>query len=128
MILGSALAVTPSTPAADDEHQTHIPASELNQLIQSGKTPTIIDVRSSHEYQSGHIPGALHLPFWQTYWRTEIIDSPKDQLVVVYCAHGPRAGIARFSLSRKGFSKIVYLEGHMSGWYKAGLPVEPSLE
>ena len=27
------------------------------------------------------------------------------------------------ALKRAGFGNVVYLEGHMSGWYRAGLPV-----
>ena len=126
LILGSAFAVTPQIPAASEERPTHIPAAELNRLIQSGNAPTIIDVRSSREYRSGHVPGAIHLPFWQAFWRADAIDHPGDELVVVYCAHGPRAGIGKLALSSKGFSRIVYLQGHMSGWYEAGLPVEQS--
>ena len=38
----------------------------------------------------------------------------------------PRAGIGKAALSLEGFTQIRYLQGHMSGWYKAELPVERS--
>ncbi|ORJ59074.1 rhodanese-like domain-containing protein [Geothermobacter hydrogeniphilus] len=27
--------------------------------------PLVVDVRSGFEYRGGHIPGALHMPFWR---------------------------------------------------------------
>ena len=47
-----------------------------------------------------------------------------DQPVVVYCQHGPRAVIAKFALRLAGHTDVRYLEGHMSGWEKTGLPLE----
>jgi rhodanese-related sulfurtransferase len=110
--------------ANDQESMTHITAAELNELIKTGHAPVIVDVRSSREYRAGHVPGAVHLPFWLTFARADDIDAPKDKLVVVYCAHGPRAGIGKAALLLEGFTQVRYLQGHMSGWYKAKLPVE----
>ena len=33
--------------------------------IAAGTAPVIVDVRSAAEYDDGHVPGAIHLPFWQ---------------------------------------------------------------
>ena len=112
--------------AASSEHPTHITAAELNTLIISDHAPLIVDVRSSWEYKAAHVPGAIHLPFWLAYARADEIDAPKDDLVIVYCAHGPRAGIGKAALIREGFTQVRYLQGHMKEWNKAGLPVETS--
>ena len=127
LLFMSASATAPSrTLAASSEDSSHITAAELNELIKTGHTPVIVDVRSSREYKAGHVPGAVHLPFWLAFARADDIDAPKDKLVVVYCAHGPRAGIGKAALSLEGYTHIRYLQGHMRGWYKAGLPVETS--
>jgi hydroxyacylglutathione hydrolase len=102
--------------------------SELARLLQAGTPPVIIDVRSAREYRQGHIPGAIHMPFWQSLYRAGRLSVPRHQTIVVTCAHGPRAGIGRFALKRAGFRNVVYLDGHMSGWHKAGLPVVPDSE
>lgn len=91
------------------------------QKIKAGKAPVIYDVRSQSEYRSGHVPGAIHLPFWRAY-PPEDLDSKIP--VVVYCEHGPRAGLAKLSLSWSGVENIRYLKGHMVSWKKAGLPME----
>jgi len=129
MLFMPASATVPSkTLAASSEDASHITAAELNELVQSGHPPVIVDVRSSREYRAGHVPGAIHLPFWLAFARADEIDAPKDELVVVYCAHGPRAGIGKAALSLEGFTQVRYLQGHMTGWYRAKLPVEMSPE
>ena len=127
LILLSLLATSTAVPvanAADTVDRTHISAAELEQLIAQGTAPTIIDVRSGYEYRAGHIPGAIHIPFWSALSRVDEISAAKDEPVVVYCAHGPRAGFGKFALTRAGYTEVLYLDGHMSGWYKAGLAVE----
>jgi len=127
LLFMSASATVPSrTLAASSEDSSHITAANLNELINTGHTPVIVDVRSSREYQAGHVPAAIHLPFWLAFARADDIDASKDELVVVYCAHGPRAGIGKAALKREGFTQVRYLQGHMKEWNKAGLPVETS--
>ncbi len=112
-----------SVNAAEDQ-VSHISPTELSALIQAGSAPVIIDVRSRAEYEGGHVPGAVHVPFWAAYGRAAEIPAPPDAPLVVYCAHGPRAGLAKLALRLSGFKRIMYLEGHMSGWKKAGFPLE----
>jgi hydroxyacylglutathione hydrolase len=112
-----------SCKASGDDSPTHMTNMELARLIRIGTPPIVIDVRSTREYRQGHIPGAIHIPFWQTLYRADELAVPRHKTVVVTCAHGPRAGIGKFALRRAGFENVVYLDGHMSGWYKTGLPV-----
>jgi rhodanese-related sulfurtransferase len=56
--------------------------------------------------------------------RVDELPAARDQTVVVYCAHGPRAAWAGRSLRKAGFEDIVYLEGHMTEWEEAGRPLE----
>ena len=62
------------------------------------------------------------------FYRADELAVPRHKTVVVTCAHGPRAGIGKFALKRAGFENIVYLDGHMSGWYKSGLPVATGMK
>lgn len=96
----------------------------LAQIKKAPATIIIVDVRSTYEYQSGHVPGAIHIPFWTAFTTDKLDAYEKNSEVVLYCAHGPRAGVAKLALSLSGFEKINYLAGHMSAWNNAGLPVE----
>ena len=103
---------------------SHVSPDELLTSMNSGNAPTIVDVRTESEYESGHVPGAIHLPFYSVWTRHDDIKGSSKDRVVVYCEHGPRAGLAKFGLWTMGFENIVYLEGHMSGWKEQKLPME----
>lgn len=84
--------------------------------IEEGRAPAILDVRSAAEYRRGHVPGAIHVPFWQLSVRLAGLPLSPDAPVVVYCGHGPRAWMAGAVLRRRGYRRVVYLKGHMAGW------------
>jgi len=94
--------------------------------IAAGAAPVILDVRSRSEYDGGHVPGAINIPFQSVASRHRELSIDADQPIVVYCAHGPRAAWAGRALRKAGYSHVVYLAGHMTSWKKAGLPTEPS--
>jgi rhodanese-related sulfurtransferase len=96
----------------------------LQAAIDAGAAPVILDVRSRREFTSGHVPAAMHVPFWSIPARIGDMPVSKDSRVVVYCGHGPRAWVARAVLRWNGFRDVALLEGHMSGWKRAGLPEE----
>ena len=92
--------------------------------IGTGTAPVIVDVRTRREYDAGHVPGAIHVPFYTLLVRPDDVPGPRERPVVVYCEHGPRAGVARLALRLAGFTDVRYLDGHMSGWKRRGLPQE----
>ena len=104
----------------------HIAPDQLLSQIQSGTAPVVVDVRTRWEYDRGHVPGALHIPFWALLGREDELPVSRAQTVVVYCAHGPRAGVAKLTLRLAGYEDVRYLDGHMSNWKARGLPLETS--
>ena len=101
---------------------------QLMDAIANGTAPVIVDVRTGGEYESGHVPGAIHIPFYSLWSRADQISAPKHDTIVVYCAHGPRAGFAKFALWTLGYDRVAYLDGHMSSWKKRGLPMNTGQE
>lgn len=89
--------------------------------IDAGTAPVIVDVRTRREYEAGHVPGAIHVPFYTLLVRQDDVPGPREGPVVVYCEHGPRAGVARLALRMTGFTDVRYLDGHMAGWKVQGL-------
>jgi outer membrane protein assembly factor BamB/rhodanese-related sulfurtransferase len=96
----------------------------LMEQIGAGNPPIILDVRSKREFDAGHVPGAIHLPFWRvgSQWRT--LAPMRENSIVVYCGHGPRAHIAGGALKRRGFTRVTYLKGHMKKWKQLALPLK----
>ena len=99
-----------------------ITASELSERRASGAAPVVIDVRTSEEYASGHIPGALNIPFDQVAQRIFEIEARHG--VALYCMVGPRARKGESALLDAGYTSVLHLEGGLAAWQAAGLPVE----
>jgi rhodanese-related sulfurtransferase len=97
---------------------------DLAAQIESGQAPVILDVRSRAEYEGGHVPGAINVPFTEVAERVSALPARPEDPIIVYCGHGPRAWLAGVALRRRGFRRVSYLKGHMSGWKKAGLAEE----
>lgn len=81
-----------------------------------------LDVRTPGEYAKGHIPGAKLIPLRQL--RERLNQVPKDKRVYVYCESGGRAAKAAKILVNAGFKNIENVPDSMTGWRKAGYPVE----
>ena len=68
--------------------------SELSERLNESKAPVILDVRTPREYSSGHIKGALNIPYDELERRLGEIPGDKSSEIIVYCQSGRRAGIA----------------------------------
>lgn len=88
------------------------------------KAVQVLDVRTSGEFNAGHIPQAL-----QANWldkkefadRTQHLDKSKP--VYIYCQVGGRSASAQTYLAEQGY-KVINLEGGMSNWKMNNFPVE----
>ena len=68
--------------------------------------PLVIDVRTLGEFESGHIDGAMHIPYEDIAVRIEELTTDKDRAIVLYCRSGRRSGIARETLIGLGFTDV----------------------
>lgn len=76
----------------------------------------IIDTRSPQEFESGHINGAINIPFDQLGEYIDKIDAlPKDKWIVTYC-EGPPCEKGEM-LARE----LFYMDFHRVAYYDAGL-------
>ena len=98
--------------------------AQLLATLTADAAPLVLDVRSRREFRRGHVPRAVHVPFWVIPSRLRGARDSRDVPVVVYCGHGPRAWFARAVLRMNGFRHVALLEGHMSRWKREGLPLE----
>lgn len=103
---------------------TAITREDLLKQLQADNPPLVVDVRSQGEYDRDHVPGAVHIPFYSIGSGLKAIGHAKQDPVVLYCEHGPRAGIAGVSLFLSGYDKVYSLEGSMKGWRKNEFPIE----
>jgi rhodanese-related sulfurtransferase len=103
---------------------TGITREELLKEMQGENPPLVVDVRSQGEYDKDHVPGALHIPFYSVGSGLNDVEYSIKDPVVLYCEHGPRAGIAGVLLFLSGYDRVYFLEGQMKGWRKNDFPIE----
>lgn len=85
----------------------------------------VLDVRTSAEFNSGHIKSALQAD-WnnnkQFNERIQYVD--KDKPVYVYCLVGGRSAAAANWMRANGFKDVIELKGGINAWKQAGKPLE----
>jgi hydroxyacylglutathione hydrolase len=79
----------------------------------------VLDVRRPDEWQAGHLPGAVHVPFWELERR--IGEVPAGE-VWVHCATGFRAAIGASLLHRAG-RRVVHIDDDWERVAQLGLPI-----
>ncbi|MCY9657146.1 rhodanese-like domain-containing protein [Paenibacillus chondroitinus] len=73
----------------------------------------ILDVREPDEWESGHIPGAKHIPLGEINRALNELDSKQETIIV--CRSGNRSGRACEFLSSLGYN-VVNMPGGMLEW------------
>jgi len=102
-----------------------ITVNELADMIDGGKSPVILDVRSEQSrLHGGMIPGAV--PAHPSEIEDVLKAYPRDVEVIIYCAcpNEETAATAARHLKRAGYRKIRPLLGGIDAWAGAGRPIE----
>jgi rhodanese-related sulfurtransferase len=97
-------------------------ALQVTQLLNRGKA-TLVDVRGSDEFAAGHLRDAKNIPLADLASRISELEKAKNRTVVVICESGARSDKAARQLTAAGFGDVVSLEGGLTAWRAAGLPV-----
>jgi len=72
----------------------------------------VIDVRSQEEWEAGHVERASHIPHTEIADRIKEVTDDKNAKIVLYCAAGSRAGIAKKALEDLGFTNVENAGGY----------------
>lgn len=95
-----------------------ITPEEAKKIIDSGEEHIILDVREQSEYDAGHIPDAILLPYTEIYSKAEEILPQKDKQILVYCRSGRRSKIASADLAQLGYTNIKEFGGILDWPYE----------
>lgn len=85
--------------------------------------PVILDVRTSMEYRSSHIDGAILIPVQQLQARIGELEQYKNSPILVYCASGNRSTVASKLLIDAGYNNISNLRHGIKDWVRSKFPV-----
>jgi hydroxyacylglutathione hydrolase len=90
-----------------------LPVRELNQRLPP-RDFQLLDVRTPHEWDEGHLPGARYLFLGELPEKLRDLNPHKP--VVVYCASGYRSSLAASILQAGGFTAATNVPGGYRAW------------
>jgi membrane protein DedA with SNARE-associated domain/rhodanese-related sulfurtransferase len=97
-----------------------ITVEELNEMLNSGAAPVILDTRAAHLVDDGWIPGAQFITLEDA--DSLVLDIDPDAPVILYCSCPNEVTAARVArkLINKGYRNIRPLSGGIDAWRDAG--------
>lgn len=100
----------------------NIGASAFERLIKK-EDVIILDVRTSQEFDSGHIQDATNIDFYADDFIDKLKIVRKDVPIYVYCRSGGRSSAAASKMQALGFSRVCNLVGGIGAWEAINYPI-----
>ena len=88
-----------------------ITPEEAKKIMDSGEEHIILDTREQDEFDEGHIPGAILIPYTEIENKAKEMLPDKDAQILVYCRSGRRSKIAAEALSKLGYTNVKEFGG-----------------
>ena len=108
-----------NNPAAGKRNLT---PAELQAALAAGGSVQLVDVREHPEFAAGRIAGSRLLPLSELERRAAELD--RSLPVMCVCRSGKRSAQAAEKLATMGFAKVQHLDGGLTAWDQAELPLE----
>jgi len=104
----------------------YIDAANLQKQIESGSC-TVLDVSTSLEHESAHVPGAKWISRgWIDIKLPELIADRANRIILT-CTVGVQSTFAAQQLARVGYANISVLAGGLRAWTAAGYRTDSGL-
>ena len=100
-----------------------VTAEEMQTLLEQ-KDVQLVDVRTTEEFEEGHIVNAQNIDFNSPTFDQDIGKLDKTKPVIMYCKGGGRSAKCAKKLLDAGFIKIYDLEGGITQWKFKGFGIE----
>src|SRR5262249_33255241 len=120
------LGFVPADDLGETLQITQIGARDFAELLESGKRPTVLDVRSAPEWTQVHLEGAVNIPLPQLSQRSA--GFAHNAPLIILCGSGYRSSIAASILETEGFERLTNVMGGMHAVRHATRPRLASLE
>ena len=91
--------------------------------LMNSEDVVVLDVREPSETAGGKIARAIQIPVSGLTKRVGELAKHKDKSLLVYCKTGSRSGVACKELDKQGFEKVFNLDGGVTAWQDAHLPL-----
>jgi len=95
------------------------PAATVAQAVDSGIDVLFLDARATLDFEAGHIPGAVNVPYFETEKHLDKL--PKDRWIVAYCeCPTAEANQVADTLEKNGYTMVRVIEEGLQGWRDLG--------
>jgi hydroxyacylglutathione hydrolase len=105
------------------ERIERITVPELHDRLEAREDLQVLDVRERTEWNAGHIPGSVHVPYHDIHGLPDKLDPGRP--VAVICSSGQRSAPAASLLRRHGAGGVLHVvDGGVPLWKRQGWPLE----
>jgi rhodanese-related sulfurtransferase len=85
---------------------------------------SILDVRTTGEYQVSHIEQSQNIDFYKEDFSERLAQLDKEQTYLIYCRSGNRSGKTLTLMKKLGFKRVYNMRGGIGLWHKQNLPLK----
>jgi rhodanese-related sulfurtransferase len=94
-------------------------------LIKEEDSPCfIIDVRTTKEFNEGHLEGAENIDYYRPDFRKCLETKVRTCRYLIYCKKGVRGHTTMELMRECGFTDVTNIGGGFENWASQGLPVK----
>lgn len=105
------------TEGYETDHVPLLSAKEVHEKLETGEF-TLLDVRSTEEYETEHVPGAINIMAMDL--RTRYAELDPEGSYIAMCRTGKRSSLACSILKQHNFRNIYNAAGGITGYIAAG--------
>ncbi len=128
LLLGVASSIeTDSGTVLATKSYTDISPSDTRDWRDSGADIVILDVREQSEWDDGHIPDAILMPWVSEYLSNHHEELP-DKPIIVHCRSGGRSAHAASFLENNGHSDVYNMTGGFLAWASMSAPEQTLID
>lgn len=114
--------------AAFENSERFLPVADLiasmeDPTCEAGQSVVFIDARPQLDYEFGHIPDAINVPYFNVEAYADELS--KDDWLIVYCEcpHAEAVQAADALTGKFGFTKVKVIDEGLGGWTDLGRPL-----
>lgn len=97
--------------------------AEATQMVNHNNA-LLLDVRGKSEQADGLVPSAVSMPLNEIEERSGELEKYRQRPVITFCKDGQQGRRACGILRKLGFESIYNLDGGLSAWRNANMPVQ----
>lgn len=114
----------PKTPPPTTQPAVKKISLEEFEKMRKDKGAVVLDVRTPREFEAGHVPGAVNIPWQSPDFDKQVEKLDKSKTYLVHCYSGSRSAAATKEMTKLNFDHLFDFSGGMRAYQRAKMPVE----